>query len=243
MTKSASNQLSLATVLFSDSLLVEHQHWIDRWEDGRIGFHQDKINPWLEKFLPNLFPQSEPQQDKKILLPLCGKSLDLVWLAEKGFTSIGVELSSIATNAFFEEQNLTPTISSIGDFKKFQNSRITILEGDFFQLASNTLGECKAVFDRAALVALPDEMRKLYAEHLTNLISQGGKILLVTTEFPQQQKTPPPFSVSQKEVESLYQKHCDIELLHSEDLSATRDPLTERGVTSLVEKIYLLTKR
>lgn len=222
---------------------MEPEHWIQRWQEGRIGFHQGSPNRWLQQFLPEL----SLTEGDYIFLPLCGKSVDLPWLAKKGLSPLGVELSPIAIQHFFQEQQLQPLHHSLPNFESWQyissKSSITLLEGDFFQLTPELTGHCRAVFDRAALVALPPEMRRAYVDHLSTLLTAGTEILLVTTEFPQEQKSPPPFSVSDSEVQNLYGGEFQVEPLHSENLSESGDPLTRRGVTSLTERIYRMIRK
>ncbi len=218
---------------------MEPDHWHARWQEGRIGFHTGKPNPWLERF----YSQLGLNPDDQILLPLCGKAVDLVWLAEQGQSVLGVELSHLALQQFFQEQQLDAIQQTIPPYTHWESGPITLLEGDFFNLTPKLTRHCKALFDRAALVALPQEMRKRYVQLLTTLLSAGTRILLVVTEYPQQQKNPPPFAVSDEEVKQLYQEAFTIEHLHTEDLSSSQDPLSKRGVTSLLEHIYLITRR
>ncbi len=218
---------------------MEPDHWHARWQEGRIGFHTGRPNPWLERFYSDL--QLSPGDE--VLLPLCGKAIDLIWLAEKGHAVLGVELSEIALQQFFEEQQLPVEQTTQPLFTQWKSGTITLLQGDFFDLVPQQTHHCKALFDRAALVALPPEMRQRYVSHLATLLSPGTIILLVTTDYPQAQKTPPPFAVSDEEVQQLYESAFEVERLHSENLSDTRDPLTDRGVTSLTENIYRITRK
>lgn len=218
---------------------MEASHWHARWEEGRIGFHTGKPNPWLERFHTEL----KLSPGGCILLPLCGKAVDLLWLAEQGYDVLGVELSEIALQQFLEEQQLSAQQHDLSPFKQWKSGSITLLQGDFFDLTTEHLNPCTALFDRAALVALPPEMRQRYVEHLATLLAPGSTILLVTTDYPQEEKTPPPFAVSDEEVQQLYQGAFEVERLHSEDLSTSQDPLSKRGVTTLSENIYRITKR
>lgn len=218
---------------------MEAEHWHSRWEEGRIGFHTGKPNPWLERFYSTL----KLNPGDSVLLPLCGKAVDLVWLAERGHPVTGIELSKIALEQFFEEQALESTSTTTPPFTTWKSGAITLLEGDFFDLQPETIEGCHTLFDRAALVALPEAMRRQYVAHLETLLPSGSRILLVVTDYPQEEKTPPPFAVSDEEVQQLYGKQFSIERLHSENLSASQDPLSQRGVTSLVENIYLITKQ
>lgn len=218
---------------------MEADHWHQRWQEGRIGFHTGQPNRWLQQFYSSLGLQPEDS----IFLPLCGKAVDLVWLAEQGHLTIGVELSPIAIEDFFREQGLAATRSGDGPFIRHQSGKISLLEGDFFDLTTQQLGEIKLLFDRAALVALPAEMRQCYVQHLATLLRPNTTILLVTTDYPQAEKQPPPFAVSDEEVYTLYGNDFEVEQLHSEDLSSGQDPLTERGVSSLTENIYRITRK
>ena len=119
---------------------------------------------------------------------------------------------------------------------------MAVLEGNFFDLSAEQVAHCGALFDRAALVALPPEMRQRYVQHLGQILKSGTTILLVVTDYPQQEQRPPPFAVNEEEVQRLYQDQFEVERLHSEDLSSAQDPLSKRGVTTLVEHIYRITK-
>ena len=137
---------------------MEPAHWIQRWQEGRTGFHQNAPNQWLERFYPGL----ELKAGDSIFLPLCGKTVDLIWLAEQGQKVLGVELSPIAVEQFFNSNRLSAEQSSSdsGKFTKWESGSISLLEGDFFNLTRYDLQDCRAIFDRAALVALPFEMRQ-----------------------------------------------------------------------------------
>ena len=218
---------------------MEADHWHQRWQEGRIGFHTGQPNRWLQQFYPSLGLKPED----KIFLPLCGKAVDLVWLAAQGHPALGIELSPIAIEDFFQEQELTATTSEEGPFIHHQSGKISLLEGDFFELTPLQLNGTNVLFDRAALVALPAEMRQRYVQHLSTLLSPGTTILLVTTDYPQEEKEPPPFAVSDEEVHTLYGEDFEVEHLHSEDLSSGQDPLSKRGVTALTENIYRITRK
>lgn len=218
---------------------MEPDHWHARWQEGRIGFHSGEPNRWLVRYYAEL----NLSQDDTVFLPLCGKSVDLLWLANQGHAVLGIELSEIALQQFFDEQQLEPSRQSAPPFTQWSSDPIKLLQGDFFDLSAEQLAPCRAVFDRAALVALPPEMRQRYVASLAQLLTPGTTILLVTTDYPQQEKTPPPFAVSDEEVRRLYREAFEVEQLHSEDLSTGQDPLSRRGVTSLVENIYRITRR
>ncbi len=217
---------------------MEPDHWHQRWQEGRIGFHTGNINPWLERFYNKLLLE----KGDTVLLPLCGKAADLAWLAEQGLNVIGVELSDIALTQFFEEQQLAPTLEQHDPFRTWSSGPMTLFEGDFFDFDHARAQSSNALFDRAALVALPAEMRERYVQHLSTILNRDTPILLVATDYPQEEKAPPPFAVSDAEVRRLYRKAFSVELLHSEDLTHSQDPLSKRGVSHLTENVYLIRK-
>jgi len=218
---------------------MQHDFWIQRWQDGLIGFHQDSINDYLTRH----FGRTNAPPGGTVLVTLCGKSLDMVWLHEQGFRVVGVELSPLAVEAFFSENNLQPTITSSGKFQRYQADGITLLCGDFFDLTAEDIGGIAAVYDRASLIALPTEMRPSYADHLTRLLPRGTKVLLVTMEYPQEQMQGPPFAVRESEVLDLYENNFEVECLESIDALVENPGLRERGLSELTERTFLLTRK
>ena len=147
----------------------------------------------------------------RVFVPLCGKSLDMAWLAEIGHDVIGVELSPLAIQDFFTERGVHPAAARTGGFLRLRADGITLLAGDFFELDADQVQPVAAVYDRGALIALPEEMRKLYANRLPELAPVP--ILLITVVYDQSQMPGPPFSVSPSEVRRLYEDRYDISVL------------------------------
>lgn len=177
-----------------------------------------------------------------MLVPLCGKSLDLVWLESQGYPVMGVELSEQAVEAFFSEQGLVPHVSHKGVFKVYQAGQIELWCGDFFSLDTQALVGCRGVYDRAALIALPPLMRAQYAEHLNALLPSGCQGLLVTLDYDQAQKAGPPFAVSDEEVQVLLAPHWALERLEERDILGESWKFVQDGVTRLEERAYRLTR-
>ncbi len=178
---------------------MEEGFWQARWQRDQIGFHRQKVNGLLMKHWPSL----QVPQGSCVFVPLCGKSLDLLWLAEQGYSVLGIELVEKAVVDFFAEQRLTPDITMQGVFKRYSAGAITVLCGDFFALRAKDLAAMDAFYDRAALVALPDALRQRYAEHLSANLPQGCTGLLMTVNYLQSQMDGPPFAVSPEQVEQL----------------------------------------
>jgi thiopurine S-methyltransferase len=215
---------------------MEPKFWQERWARNQIGFHLPEVNPYLQRHWPPL------AEGAKVLVPLCGKSLDLMWLASHGLRVMGVELSEQAVEAFFSEQNLTPRISQRVGFKVYQADLIELWCGDFFALEAEMLAYCTALYDRAALIALPPLMRAQYAEHLNHLLQRGCQGLLVTLDYEQTQKAGPPFAVTDEEVKVLLGAHWALQVLEEQDVLGESWKFVQDGVTRLEERVYRITR-
>jgi thiopurine S-methyltransferase len=218
---------------------MKKDFWLERWEHEEIGFNQVEVNSHLRQYWPtlNLKPYSE------VFVPLCGKSIDMLWLRKQGHSVLGVELSDIAVQAFFKENGCTPNQVTHKIFHACEAGGIRILCGDFFDLNKDGLAKVTAVYDRAAMIALPPLMRERYVKHLVSIVPPATKILLITFDYAQAEMSGPPFSVSADEVESLYGKHAEIRLLAELDVLAQNLRFQERGLSRLKEKTYLITLR
>ena len=216
---------------------MEPKFWQERWARNQIGFHLPEVNPYLLRHWPPL------AEGAKVLVPLCGKSLDLMWLASQGLRVVGVELSEQAVEAFFSEQNLTPRITERGVFKVYQADLIEIWCGDFFALDAEVLADCAALYDRAALIALPPLMRAQYADHLNSWLPSGCQGLLITLDYEQVQKAGPPFAVTNEEVQLLLGEQWALQVLQEQDILGESWKFVQDGVTRLEERVYRLVKR
>jgi thiopurine S-methyltransferase len=218
---------------------MKKEFWLERWERAEIGFHQDEINPYLSRF----WTEMNVARDGEVFVPLCGKSLDMVWLRSQGNYVLGVELSPIAVRDFFVEQGMQAQHVRGGAFDNYIAEGYCLACGDFFNLRNQEMAKVSAVYDRASLVALPPEMRERYASHLADILPRGTKILLVTFDYPQAEMQGPPFAVSMSEVEALYGKYAEIQLLAHEDALGQNPRFKQRGVSRMEENIFLLTLR
>ncbi len=212
------------------------EFWRERWQRGEIGFHQSQFNNYLTEYWQQLgLVGSEP-----VFVPLCGKSLDLLWLRQQGHTVVGIELSDQAVLAFWEENDLECVCQSAGAFINFQGDGIGLLVGDYFQLTQESLKGVMAVFDRAALIALSAEMRPAYVEQMAQLLPSAAQILLVTMEYPQHEMAGPPFSVPAAEVIELYGPYFEMQQLASFSTLDDNVRFRQRGLTALAETVWLL---
>jgi len=176
---------------------VKTSYWRRRWREGRIGFHLEEPHRHLVRF----FPELAGSVAREVLVPLCGKSVDLIWLRDQGHRVTGVEIAPEACQAFLTENSLSATPRDQGKFRVWSLPGLTLLQGDFFKLERD---DFDLVWDRAALVALPQEMRPAYAERLVERLLPGGAILLVTVEYDPAEMEGPPFSVPAAEVAELF---------------------------------------
>ena len=179
---------------------MDKEFWLERWRTHQIGFHQADYNARLLQFWPALGLRN----DAKAFVPLCGKSRDMWWLAQRGHPVLGIELSQTAVEAFFTEANAPCQRRQSGVFQAFEGNGVSILCGDFFDLTPLDLSDVAGVFDRGSLVALPQEMRRRYAEHLLTVLPLGAQILLLTIEYDQNVASGPPFAVPANEVTALF---------------------------------------
>jgi thiopurine S-methyltransferase len=216
---------------------VQSRFWHERWRLGQIGFHQSVVDRQLAKYWAALGVSLGG-----VLVPLCGKSLDLLWLRDQGFDVTGVELSPIALESLCLQQGILARRGPNGAFEQFESRGLRLLRGDVFDLCTQALGEIHAIYDRASLIAFPPEMRARYVDHLTALTKPGTKTLLITVEYPPHQISGPPFSVSRDDVERHYGGSYAIQLLERRDILAYEARLRSRGVTQLDESSFLLTR-
>ncbi|PXW86034.1 thiopurine S-methyltransferase [Nitrosomonas sp. Nm84] len=215
---------------------MKKEYWFDRWQHEEIGFHQSTINPYLREYWHKL----ALARNSTVFVPLCGKSRDMLWLREQGYDLLGVELSSLAAQAFFIENGYIPQCTVGHTFTHLEADNIHILCGDFFDLCSDDLAKITAVYDRAALIALPPEMRKQYVHHLLNILPPAVQILLITLDYPDSEMSGPPFAVTIDEVMAYYQSHFEIKLLTSQDVLTQNLRFQERGLSRLQENVLLL---
>lgn len=207
---------------------MDQSFWRARWQEGRIGFHEGRPNTYLERHASRL------DGCARVLVPLCGKAEDLAFLAGRGHEVIGVELVEDAVRAFFAEHGATPEIRARGSLTEYTAGTITLLAGDVFAVTPEHVGHVDALYDRAALIALPPEMRARYVPHVRKLLAPGARGLLVTLEYAQQLAEGPPFAVLEDEVRALW-AHASVELVDEGP-----DPRVREGMPPAVERCFAL---
>lgn len=215
---------------------MDAQFWINAWNEGRTNFHKEEFHDKLLKY----FPEFKAQTDQKVLVPLCGKTKDLIWLHQQGLNVYGMELYQNAVEAFFSENSIEGVNKSQDeDFIQYQYQNLIIKCGDFFKLKARN--EYDFIYDRASLVALPVEMRKMYAQIVTDALKVGGKYLLIVYEYDQTQLDGPPFSVDSDEVHKLYGDKFSIHMKESE--RPMKENLKLAQHEHFKQTVYILEKK
>ena len=209
---------------------MDQNFWLQKWKTNEIAFHESEANPALVKHLPKL----SLTKGNRIFLPLCGKTLDIGWLLSQGYRVAGAELIELAIEQLFQELKVSPKIVKLNQIIHYSAKNIDIFVGDIFHLSKKILGSVDAVYDRAALVALPKEIRRRYAAHLIEISDQAPQ-LLITYEYDQNVMAGPPFSVSNEEVKEYYSGRYDLTLLESTQVSGGL-----KGQCTAKENIWLL---
>jgi thiopurine S-methyltransferase len=211
--------------------------WHDRWRTAQIGFHRSSVDynliqHWRDLTLPKA---------ARVLVPLCGKSLDLLWLRDQGHPVVGIELSDIALQAFFAESGVAARRRTLPHFDLYDAADLECYGGDLFEITPERLGKVAAVYDRASLVSWAPEQRGRYVGHLRALTATGTETLLITLEYAQAEMKGPPFSVDSAEVHRLYSRHHSIHELARRDVLGDEPRMRARGVSSLTEVCYRIT--
>jgi thiopurine S-methyltransferase len=217
---------------------VQPDFWLDRWRTAQIGFHQAAVDRHLKAYWPLL----QLPADSPVFVPLCGKSLDLLWLRGLGHSVTGVELSPIALESFLMEHGIAARRRVLSDFDVFEADGLKLCCGDYFKLTPALLGPVSAVYDRAALISWTPAARAAYVRHLSSLSSAGTQMLLIAFEYPPEQMKGPPFPLDRSAIERLYERDYAIEELGRHEILELEPRLRARGLSELSEVCYRMTR-
>jgi thiopurine S-methyltransferase len=216
---------------------MEISYWQSRWRNDKTGWHMRQVYPYLVACWHKL----NLDEGSTVLVPLCGKSLDLHWLAERGHRVIGIEISEIAIQQFINDSKRSFRNREHGPFTVYSSDRIELWQGDVFKLSSLLLPHIDAIYDKAALIAFPERMRAPYARLMQALCSAHTQMFLNTLEYEQDEMTGPPFSVNREELNKRYGDRFEIHLLQEASLMEDVPKFQRRGLSSyLQEKVYWL---
>lgn len=211
---------------------MDAKFWHERWQKNEIAFHEAEPNGLL---VPN-FEQLSLEAGSRVFVPLCGKTADIGWLVSRGFRVCGVELSQDAVEQLFGALGVRPRIGDRGSLQQYSAHGVDIFVGDIFALSGSVLGSVDAIYDRAALVALPEDMRRRYAAHL-RAMTQTAPQLLISFEYDQASMAGPPFSIPKAEIVGLYGDAYDIERVAERDV-----PGGLKGTCAATEVAWVLRR-
>jgi len=211
---------------------MDASFWRQRWEKNEIGFHESKANPLLITH----FQELSVGKGRRVFVPLCGKTLDISWLLSRGCRVAGAELSQLAIEQLFMDLGMQPDIETVGSVERWSANNLDLFVGDIFTVTRLMLGQVDAVYDRAALVALPEDMRKRYIAHLMEITGKAPQ-LLVNYEYDQSLVAGPPFSVSNEEVRRHYASTYALTLV-----AGTEVPGGLKGKAPAKENVWLLKR-
>jgi len=214
-------------------------YWLARWREGRIGFHRSTVQPWLVQASARLLPTGR----ERVFVPLCGKSVDMAWLAQRRHSVVGVDVAQPALKSFFTENAIPATERTVAPFRVLASANVSLWLGDFFALTEKHIGSFPAIIDRAALCALPPERRAAYAQKLMRFLEPRGTLLLVGLEYDAAAMAGPPFCVPRAEALELFGAACAGELLGEKSLIDEEPHFREKGLTAVTEYALLLRRR
>jgi thiopurine S-methyltransferase len=216
------------------------EFWQNRWVNNDIGFHQASVHSGLAQHWRSL----DLEVGSDVLVPLSGKSLDMVWLAEQhGHDITGIELSEVAVGDFFKERGIKPASMARNGATLHMSGPYALWCGDFFKIQASATAHVAAVYDRAALVAMPAQMRDAYAAQLIQLTPYTAPIFLVTLDYDPSEMIGPPFPVTADEIKRLFGAKFSIETVEQSDVLVTNPHFRKRGLTHLSETVSILRRK
>ena len=222
---------------------MEAEYWLKRWREGRTGWHRSEVMPLLVQHWSAL----NVPRGSRVLVPLCGKSLDMLWLAQQGMRVLGVDVSPVAIESFLAENQLHARTRGEADGTHYEitnaSGEIEIINGDAFALDPDEVAQCNVFYDRAALIAMPAPMRRRLVDELYVQLPAGSAGLLITLTYPGNEMQGPPFSVDDAEVHDLFDKRWQVDRLEYRDILASQPSFSNQGVSALHTGVYALTRR
>lgn len=218
---------------------MDAEFWHEAWTREHPAFDQKRPHRWLAEH----WPARDLRTDATVFVPLCGRSIDMVWLAERGHQIIGAELSAKAIEDFFAAVDIEASRTSVDGFEVYRGGPYELWCGDLFAVPASVFATVDAVYDRASMVALPPPMRARYADFFTSVLTPSARWFLVTFSYDQSEMNGPPFSVPLDEVTERLAKHFAIETVMDESIIDAASAFRERGLTAMRESLSLLTPR
>ncbi len=217
---------------------MKQEFWHERWEKNEIGFHLPMVHPWLKA----VWPDQNVSEGASVFVPLCGKTLDIDYFLQQKMSVVAVELSELAVITLFEQLNYKANVSDWIGGKLYQAENLKVYVGDFFKLTPEHVGHVSVIYDRAAIIALPTEMRQRYAQHLVKSCPVAD-ILSLTFDYAQEDMAGPPFSVSQQEIKQHYSENYNIECIRSKNIIDNEPNFKKRGLNRLTQAFNVISRK
>lgn len=219
---------------------MEFEFWDNCWQRESQPFHLAEAHTFLVKYVQQYF-----SADKRVFVPLSGKSIDLVFLSEQGYYPVGVEFNPKAVNRFIEENQLefssqTFSVDDDHELVRYHNHTMEVWLADFFDITSEQIGKFRQVYDRAAFIALPEAMRSDYAKHLKSMLAKDATLLLVTMDYVPDEMSGPPFHITLDEIKQQFPEGRVEELCRC-SLLDTHPRWKELELSRLDEVLYKIT--
>ena len=209
------------------------EYWKKRWMDNNIGWHRDKVHNLLVKYVHEL---TGGRSDLRVFVPLCGKSRDMLWLAEQDHNVVGVEVAKQPIESFFEENDLTFSVEKVKlaaavdpvDVYKCVEKKIIIFCCDLFLLSEEDVdGRFDAIWDRGSLSAMQpavDKRGKRYAKKIHSLLAADGKYMLEThLYYGVDRGKSTPASISDELLNEIYEEDFILKELEVERLRVDQE--------------------
>lgn len=210
--------------------------WQQHWSDGQTAFHLDDIHPDLQVFLPVL----SLELGDTVFVPLCGRTLDIGYLLNVGYNVIAIEMVEYAVQQLFNQLSIVPEVSGWKQGKCYRADHLTVYVGNYFDLSSDECAEVSAIYDRAALAAMPYKLQQRYCQHLGD-ITVYAKQLVIASAFDQTKMQGPPFTITPQHIQQYYGQHYTIELLNEIETIKEEMDFQKQQLDSFIRRTYLLT--
>lgn len=209
---------------------MEKNFWQKKWDLNEIGFHQKETSPLLEKYLNKIIYHNGTKSH--CLIPLSGKTNDIIYLKNYFSLVTGVEIIKKAVESFFSENNFKPVQKE----NCYTYENIEIIHDDFFNLPNKTKLKYDFVFDRASIIALPENLRFKYVNTVKSLLGPRFTIFLISIEYNSPDLIGPPFSVPEDEIHKHYAEF-KIEKLYEKEIPTLSPKFKNIDV---LQKLYII---
>jgi thiopurine S-methyltransferase len=221
----------------------DHEDWLQRWQEGRINWHKTVVDPVLEKHIGLL--EDSGGSGRSILVTMCGKSVDLLWLCSRGHSVTGVELSPIAVDQLFQENSVPYTVTECGEFSIYSatDRSLKVYCGDILKFGPSDAGQFDVIWDCNAIVALSVEDRDKYVQLLVSVLKPGGRILMTTWVYEQSIHISRPYSMPPDMIRGLFDSLCDTQEVENIDMPTTSKLCQQFNLSWAVRPVLLLTMK